>query len=186
MTAQGKKNLLEAIANGKGFAGSHCASDTFHSPGNRLTASGEIDPYIKMIGGEFIRHGSQQSATMSVASSTFPGLEKAGEKFDLHEEWYSLKNFAPDMHVILVQETKGMKDDDYDRPPFPATWARRHEKGKVFYTSMGHREDVWTNPIFESILMGGLKWILGEVQAETPANLQKAAPESSVLPKFGK
>ncbi len=57
----------------------------------------------------------------------------------------------------LVQETNGMKDADYDRPPYPATWARKHGEGRVFYTSMGHREDVWTNPIFESILIGGLK-----------------------------
>ena len=31
MSAEGKKALLEAIAGGKGFVGSHCASDTFHS-----------------------------------------------------------------------------------------------------------------------------------------------------------
>jgi uncharacterized protein len=186
MSAQGKKNFLEAIAAGKGFAGSHCASDTFHSPGNRMKSSEQLDPYIKMIGGEFIRHGSQQNATMTVTDPKFPGLDKAGDKFDLHEEWYSLKNFAPDMHVILVQETKGMKDTDYDRPPYPATWARRHDKGRVFYTSMGHREDVWANPIFESVLIGGLKWILGEVEADIPANIDKVTPQASVLPNFGK
>ena len=184
MSEQGKKNLLESIRAGKGFAGSHCASDTFHSPGNRTKASTEIDPYIQMIGGEFIRHGQQQSATMTVTDKKFPGLEKAGEKFDLHEEWYSLKNFAPDMHVILVQETKGMKNADYDRPPYPATWARKHGEGRVFYTSMGHREDVWTNPVFESILIGGLKWTLREVDAEVPTNIQEVTPDASVLPKL--
>lgn len=184
MTAQGKKNFLEAIAAGKGFAGSHCASDTFHSPGDRTKASAEIDPYIQMIGGEFIRHGRQQNATMRVTSKGFPGLDKAGEEFTLHEEWYSLKNFNPDMHVILVQETKGMQDKDYDRPPYPATWARMHGKGRVFYTSMGHREDVWANPLFESIFIGGLRWVLKEVEAEIPGNLAQVAPEASVLPKL--
>ncbi len=184
MSAQGKKNFLDAIHAGKGFAGSHCASDTFHSPGDRTKASAEIDPYIQMIGGEFIRHGRQQNATMTVTDPKFPGVDKAGNKFDLHEEWYSLKNFAPDMHVILVQETNGMKDADYDRPPYPATWARKHGEGRVFYTSMGHREDVWTNPIFESILIGGLKWILREVDAEVPTNIKDVTPEASVLPKL--
>src|SRR5690242_8921501 len=33
MPAEGKQALLKAIADGKGFVGSHCASDTFHSPG---------------------------------------------------------------------------------------------------------------------------------------------------------
>lgn len=184
ISKQGKENLLNAIKAGKGFAGSHCASDTFHSPGDRTKASAEIDPYIQMIGGEFIRHGQQQSARMSVASKAFPGLKDAGEGFDLNEEWYSLKNFAPDMHVILVQETKGMKDKDYERPPYPATWARKHGNGRVFYTSMGHREDVWTNPVFESILIGGLNWITGRVEAEVPANIAQVTPEASTLPKL--
>ena len=184
MSEQGKKNFLEAIAKGKGFVGSHCASDTFHSPGDRVKSSAELDPYIAMIGGEFIRHGRQQNATMRVTSKNFPGLDKAGDKFDLHEEWYSLKNFAPDMHVILVQETKGMEDADYDRPPYPATWARKHGQGRVFYTSMGHREDVWTNPIFESVLVGGIRWALREVDAEIPGNIQTETPEASILPKL--
>ncbi len=75
-----------------------------------------------------------------------------------------------------------MKDADYDRPPYPATWARKHGQGRVFYTSMGHREDVWVHPIFESILVGGLKWILGMVEAEVPTNISEVTPEASKLP----
>ncbi len=108
MSAQGKKNFLDAIHAGKG-RWKPLRLDTFHSPGDRTKASAEIDPYIQMIGGEFIRHGRQQNATMTVTDPKFPGVDKAGAKFDLHEEWYSLKNFALDMHVILVQETKGMQ-----------------------------------------------------------------------------
>lgn len=184
ISLQGKQNLLDAVRAGKGFGGAHCASDTYHSPGDRTKGSTEVDPYIQMIGGEFIRHGRQQEATMRVVDSKFPGAQAAGESFRLHEEWYSLKNFAPDLHVILVQETKGMEDADYQRPPYPATWARKHGDGRVFYTSMGHREDVWVHPIFESILIGGLKWILGLVEAEVPANIAEVTPQASTLPKL--
>ena len=48
--------------------------------------------------------------------------------------------------MILVQGTEGMKGHMYERPNFPITWARAFGKGRVFYTSMGHREDVWENP----------------------------------------
>ena len=58
----------------------------------------------------------------------------------LDEEWYTEKNFSPDIHVLLVQDTTGMKGTDYARPPFPSTWARLHGTGRVFYTTMGHRE----------------------------------------------
>ncbi len=187
VTESGKKKLLAAVAAGKGFVGSHCASDTFHSAehkaGKAFANQSELDPYIAMVGGEFIRHGRQQVAKMRVVDSKFPGAEKAGGAFELNEEWYSLKNFAPDMHVILAQETMGMKDADYDRPPYPATWARMHQQGRVFYTSMGHREDVWTNPVFQALVIGALKWTTRQVDADVTPNLKDATPQAAVLPK---
>jgi type 1 glutamine amidotransferase len=188
MPAEGKKALLAAIAGGKGFAGSHCASDTFHE-GERFRAQsrGQIDPYIAMLGGEFIKHGDQQKAGMRVVDNHFPGTANLKD-FELHEEWYTLKNFSPDLHVILVQETEGMKKTGknnwvYDRPSYPATWAHKHEKGRVFYTSMGHREDVWQNPLFQELLLGALAWTFGNVDADVTPNLAKAAPKAGELPE---
>jgi len=184
MSRAGKKALLDAVAGGKGFVGCHCASDTFHSKGAQWQNQerDEVDPYIAMVGGEFIRHGQQQKAWMRVIDAEFPGI-KGQKDFEINEEWYSLKNFAPDLHVILVQDTEGMKNFDYERPKYPATWARRHEKGRVFYTSMGHREDVWESEIMQTLLTGALAWTLGRVEAEATPNLQTAAPKASELPK---
>jgi type 1 glutamine amidotransferase len=183
MTPDGKKALLAAVASGKGFVGCHCASDTFHSAGqrNQNQERDKLDPYIAMLGGEFIKHGRQQKAGQRVADSKFPGM-KGVKDFELLEEWYALKNFAPDLHVILVQETKGMVDAEYQRPRFPATWARMHHKGPVFYTSMGHRDDVWKNATFQQILLGGISWSLGLVKADVPANLKEACPHAAALP----
>ena len=74
MTLEGKVALLEAIRSGKGFLGTHSATDTFHSLGPEFETQPieKRDPYIQMIGGEFIRHGPQQEATMRVAHRTFP------------------------------------------------------------------------------------------------------------------
>src|SRR5439155_26232692 len=116
-------------------------------------------------------HGDQQDATMKVVDRTFPGL--AGQRdFKLKEEWYSLKNFAPDLHVILAQDNSGMRNWQYQRADFPATWARIHGKGRVFYTSMGHREDVWPNPIFQSLLLGAFTWATGQAEADLTPNIQ--------------
>jgi type 1 glutamine amidotransferase len=76
-----------------------------------------------------------------------------------------------------------MRGGMYQRPNYPATWARKHHKGRVFFTSMGHREDVWENRIFQDLLMGGLAWALGNVDAEIPPNLEKETPEANQLPK---
>jgi type 1 glutamine amidotransferase len=186
---EGKQLFLDLIEQGKGFMGFHCASDTFHSknrgklPDQLLrdkTHEDQRDPYIKVIGGEFAGHGSQQKATMRVASHDFPGLEDLKD-FDLQEEWYNLYNLSDDLHVILVQDTSTMKttggDAQYKRPNYPATWARVHGKGRVFYTSMGHREDVWTNPIFQKVTLSALAWITGKTQFEPKPNIKTATPE---------
>jgi len=181
MSVQGKQRLLDAVADGKGFVGSHCASDTFHSAGKRTENQAHPDPYIAMLGGEFIIHGAQQSTQQRLVGPGFPGTEKLGDGFQMRDEWYALKNFPHDLHVILVQETKGMKGPMYQRPPYPATWARRNEKGRVFYTSMGHREDVWTNPTFQQILLGGLAWTMGNVEADVTPNVDRVTPHAWVL-----
>lgn len=174
MTKAGLEKLLAAVKGGKGFVGFHAATDSFHSQGEKLT------PYIQMIGGEFLTHGSQQKATMKITSPEFPGV-KGLEDFALLEEWYASKNFAPDLHVILVQETAGMKDPCYQRPPFPATWARMHGQGRVFYTSMGHREDIWTNPTFQQIVVGGFAWVLKEAEFDPKPNIKDVTPKADQL-----
>lgn len=191
MSPEGKQALFDYVASGKGFIGTHSASDTFHTdneskkgPDRYKNHGAAADPYVKFIGGEFIKHGAQQSATMRVVDAKFPGMAKHAAGFDLHEEWYSLKDFRPDLHVLLVQETESMKGIEYERPAYPATWARMHEKGRVFYTSMGHREDVWTNPIFQDILIGGIAWALGDVAADVTPNLNAVAPKALVNPPF--
>ncbi len=197
MTPAGKQAFLDAIKNGKGFIGTHSATDTFHTgEGNGVTPNeaptryknyGEdADSYIKMIGAEFIRHGSQQKAHMRCVDKAFPGMSAVPADFALLEEWYSLKDFATNLHVLLVQETGDMKKDGadhvYDRPPYPATWARMHGQGRVFYTSMGHRDDVWANPAFQSVLMGGLGWAVRDVDVDVTPNIKEVASGCWDLP----
>jgi hypothetical protein len=39
-----------------------------------------------------------------------------------------------------------------------AELGRKHGKGRVFHTSMGHRDDVWANAAFQPVLRGGIAW----------------------------
>ncbi len=181
MTIKGKKKLLRTIARGKGFVGLHAATDSFHSKGPRDQNQTEVDPYIAMLGGEFIVHGAQQEAIIRAASPNFPGVKQFGRWQKLKEEWYTLKNFAKDLHVILIEDNEGMKGDCYQRPPFPATWARMHRKGRVFYTSFGHRDDIWTNPDVQGIIAGGLAWAIGNVKVDVTPNINKVTPGASQL-----
>lgn len=191
MTLAGKQALIDFVRGGKGFVGTHAASDTFHTdnesqkgPERFANHCEKADPYVRFLGAEFIIHGAQQVATNRVIDPAFPGFAKVGAAFAFHEEWYSLKDFRDDIHVLTVMETAGMKGEMYKRPPYPNTWARAEGKGRVWYTAMGHREDVWTNPIFRQILVGGIQFALGEAKGDLTPNLKSAAPEALTNPFY--
>lgn len=191
MTPEGKQALFDYVRGGRGFVGTHSASDTFHTanedrkgPDRYVNHGAEADAYVRFLGGEFIKHGAQQPAKSTVIDPAFPGFEKVPREFSLHEEWYSLKDFSPDIHVLTMMDAPSMTGVEYQRPPFPNTWARQEGKGRVWYTSMGHREDIWTNDLFQNIRVGGVKWALGEVAAAVPPNLASAAPGALTNPPY--
>ena len=185
MSAEGKAALLEAVQQGKGFVALHNGSDTFHSPGSRWLDQKpeEVDPYIAMLGGEFISHGEQQVARARIVDPKFPGFNDIGPVLEIKEEWYSLKNQATDLHALLVLESEAMTGPMYARPAYPIAWVRKHGKGRVFYSALGHREDVWTLPAFQKMLIGGLSYVLRQANgAETP-NAAKVAAGYKTLPQ---
>jgi type 1 glutamine amidotransferase len=181
ISPDGLKAFFDAIESGKGFVGMHCASDTFGSH----RKMGIEDPYVKMIGGQFAGHGAQQVATIEVADPSFPGASGFGtESFQINDEWYTQKDWGDDLHVILVQKTEGMTGPLYQRPSFPETWARMQGKGRVFYTSMGHREDVWENPKYQGLLLGALGWATGRIEYDATPNVKKVTPHYKDSPKI--
>ncbi len=177
MTAEGKEALLKAIEDGKGFIGLHSAVSTFRSPEPKKEDTHTVlDPYIAMLGGEFGTDEAQQSSKIKMVDDKFPGLQKQKD-FETVDEWIVLKNFSPDIHVIGVQDPKGMSGAVYNTPNYPETWARNHGKGRVFYTSMGHREDLWKRPLFQKFVLAALAWTTGRTNAEIPANIKQVCPE---------
>src|SRR6185437_7527408 len=70
MSPEGEKAFYDAIRGGKGFIGMHCATDTFGHHRHR----GADDPFIQMIGGEFVSHGPQQEVEIDIVDAKFPGV----------------------------------------------------------------------------------------------------------------
>ncbi len=194
MSPAGKQALLDWVRAGGGFMALHAASDTFHTGENvdgnppaadraaRYRFHGDAsDPYVKLLGGEFINHGAQQVATVSVIDPAFPGFEAVGPALQLQEEWYTLKEFSPRLHVLLVMRTAGMRGADYQRPDYPLAWAMPYGKGRVWFNAMGHRQDVWDATFYQAMLVGAFNWTGGRVSADVTPNLAEVAPEAHRL-----
>jgi type 1 glutamine amidotransferase len=193
VSAAGLQAIFDAVAEGKGLMALHSSADAFHTgeaprgdffvpPSRYVNHGAAAHPWIKLLGGEFISHGKQQQAALRLASPAFPGLEGIAPSTAFVEEWYALKEFSPDLHVLFVQETAGMDGAEYQRPPFPSSWARKQGRGRVVYSALGHREDVWTAPFFQQLLLAGLNWTSGRVEADVTPNLTQVAPGHADLP----
>jgi type 1 glutamine amidotransferase len=180
ITDDGLKAFIDRIHSGKaGFVGVHSATDTLGDH----RGLGDKDPYTQMIGGQFHGHGAQQEVELIVTDPHFPGTTGLKDRFKITDEWYSQKYQPSDLHVIIAHNTGTMKGGDYARPNYPQTWAKAFGNGRVYYNSMGHREDVWDNPIYQGLVLGGLTWATGQADIDTSPNVQKFTPDFQTLQK---
>ncbi|MGQ0637335.1 MAG: ThuA domain-containing protein [Planctomycetaceae bacterium] len=157
------------VAGGRAVIGMHAAADTLHR-----------DPrYAEMLGGEFSGHGAQVEVNILNADRAHPATVGLGPSVNLFEEVYLFKNYdRSKVHDVLVID----EHPNTEQPGhFPVSWVKAYGKGRVFYTSLGHREDIWSptwkdefgnreNPpevaeAYQRHLLGGIRWALGLAEA---------------------
>lgn len=158
------QGLLDWIKAGHAFIGIHAASDTFHKwPG-----------FIEMLGGEFARHGPQVGVECLNEDPQHPANAQLGKTWTIsQEEIYQFKNYdAAKVHDLLILD----KHPENNSPGhFPVSWCKPFGDGKVFYTSLGHREDIIDadpnlkdrknsaeiSKAYQAHILGGINWALG-------------------------
>jgi type 1 glutamine amidotransferase len=159
-----KQGFLDWIKAGHGFIGIHAASDTFHG----------YPEFIEMLGGEFMRHGPQVGVECINKDPEHPANAKLGPTWKIaQEEIYEFKNYDPArVHDLLVLDKHPQTREPGEHP---VSWARAYGAGRVFYTSLGHREDVIdpdptlkdrkngpeTSQNFQAHVLGGIEWATG-------------------------
>ncbi|MGA1237397.1 MAG: ThuA domain-containing protein [Limisphaerales bacterium] len=156
-----KAAFLNAVTvQGKAFIGMHSASDTYHGPNDT------VDPYIAMLGGEFLGHGAQVGVECLVMDRQHPATKHLGESYCIQqEEIYLLKNYDRNkVRDLLILDKHPNKKSE--KGHFPVSWCKKVGAGNVFYTTLGHREDVWENPLYRGHILGGIKWALGLEKGE--------------------
>ncbi len=144
-----KADLLQFIRSGKGFAGSHSATDTFY----------RWPDYGNLIGGYFDGHPWHKKITVLVEDTKHPATKHLGDSFVITDEIYQFR--APydrsKLHVLMrmdMKDEKGGKRKDNDNA---LAWTHRYGNGRVFYTALGHRDEVWKDERFQKHIVGGLR-----------------------------
>jgi type 1 glutamine amidotransferase len=145
--------LLRWIGEGHGFAGMHSASDTYH----------EAPAYLDMLGNEFLTHGDQTTVEALVENPSHPASSPLGQRFRVFDEIYKFTRPNRGSVTMLLSLDRHPADGlpEAGQPgDLPLAWAKNYGQGRVFYTALGHREDVWQNPLYQQHILGGIRWVL--------------------------
>jgi type 1 glutamine amidotransferase len=143
--------VLSWIATGKGFVGIHSASDTYH----------DRPSYLTMLGGEFVTHGAIVEAEIRVDEPTHPSVSQWAPTFRIADEFYRFQSLDPNRRTLL---SLARDPDDGAPPPAgvaqPLAWFRNHSSGRVFYTALGHRPELWQDTRYRRHVLEGIRWTL--------------------------
>ena len=198
-----KADLLSYVRSGKGFSGSHCATDTFYKWAD----------YGNLIGAYFDGHPWHTKVKVLVEDQSNPATKDLGASFEITDELYQfrtpydrsslrvlmridpswakerrleelaqIEKAKADLPAKIKQLTDSGKKEEAEkikkqvegRKPgvhrqdddHALAWVRDYGKGRVFYTALGHREEVWANPLFLKHVRGGLRYALGLDKAD--------------------
>ncbi|MEE2905886.1 MAG: ThuA domain-containing protein [Gemmatimonadota bacterium] len=176
-----KRALVDFVEDGGGFVGVHNASLTLYNyPG-----------FGEMLGAYFRRTVSRDHIiVLAVEDSEHPATRMLGESWPIMDEFYQFGTSAwhedqPQenvdilfgnriplgfsrnrVRVLLSIDTEatdisGLEEIELGGD-YPQSWVQEFGEGRSFYTSLGHRDDIWSNnPVFRAHLLGGIRWALG-------------------------
>jgi type 1 glutamine amidotransferase len=164
MTDEQKAALLAFVHDdGKGVVGGHSAIDTWY----------KWPAYGDMMGAYFDNHPwGQFDAPIIIEDRHFPGMDLFAPSFVMKDEIYQPSEiFSREKVRVLARldETKldlnhkGVKRTDKD---FAVAWVKNYGKGRVFYSTFGHREEVWDRPDVQNMYREAIKWALGLVPGD--------------------
>ncbi|MCZ6632752.1 MAG: ThuA domain-containing protein [bacterium] len=146
-----KQGILDFVRGGKGFLGIHNATDTCY----------DWPEYGEMLGGYFNGHPWHQEVSVIVEDGDHPATRMLGERFQVTEEVYTFKSWDREKTRVLmrldndsVDVLKGNREDN----DYAMGWCHEYGEGRVMYTALGHRDELWHQGWFHEHIVGCIKW----------------------------
>lgn len=142
-----QKVIEDYIKAGGGFLGIHSATDT------------ETDWlwYTKMVGAIFVSHPEQQQAIINIVDKTHPATSFLPEKWSRTDEWYNYKNISENIHILAYLDENSYKGGE-NGEKHPIIWWQEIEKGRSFYTGIGHGDESYKEPLVIQHIMEAIMW----------------------------
>jgi uncharacterized protein len=144
--------LAGAVESGVGLGGYH---------GGMADAFRSSTEYQFVVGGQWVAHpGNIIDYRIDVKQPDDP-IMKGVASFAYRSEQYYM-HVDPSNDVLATTTFNGAHSPWIDGVVMPVVWKRRHGKGRVFYSSLGHVASEFEVPEMKTILRRGLLWAARE------------------------
>ncbi len=189
-----KKALLDFVKSGKGLAGIHAATDSYHgrgggapaAPGAAAAAAAPAQPqgtwpeFNAMIGGFFKFHWTYPTLiSVKIDDPKSPltqmfsprGYEVVDETYTFAQDSFTRKR----VHVLTSINYDKMSQNDKDKEPaatkrtdgdYALSYIQHVGNGRVFYEAHGHDEKVYFMRPFLAHMLAGIQYALGDLKAD--------------------
>jgi uncharacterized protein (TIGR03437 family) len=149
-----KRALIEFVRAGGGFAGVHSATDTLYG----------WSEYGELIGGYFDGHPWVQEIRLDVEDPAHPAVQHLAPGFTIIDEIYQFRNLSRErVRPLMTLDTSSVDlsaaGTHQGTSDFPLAWTRIEGSGRVFYSALGHFEETWRDPRFQTLILEGLRWV---------------------------
>ena len=173
--------LIRYVREGGGVAGLH--GTTF--------ASQDVPEFGELMGAQEGPHQyNGEPGTLKIDDPGSPLTKHFGGRgFSMIDEFYHFPMSGPytreKLHVLLsvdaaktdLSKWRYLRTDD----DFGMVWIKSVGKGRVFNSVLGHRPDFYMMPDLVKVILGGIQFVLGDLDADTTpsARLSGARPNAS-------
>ena len=158
-------NVAKAVVNGAGLAGFH---------GGMCDAFRQSIDWQFMTGGQWVNHpGGVIDYTVNITKKDDPIMKGISDFAYTSEQYYM--HVDPSNVVLATTTYKGDQIWSLEQSPgspgkvefladwiqdveMPVVWKRKCGKGKVFYSSLGHKAHEFEVPEMQAILTRGMLW----------------------------
>jgi type 1 glutamine amidotransferase len=162
------KALSDFIKDGKGIVGIHAATDNFY----------EWPEGQRMMGGKFTGHPWVAGGTWAIKidEPNHPLTAAFGGKgFKIKDEIYRTDAplYSRDKQLVLMsldmsdeatKNAEGVRPGDEDTG---ISWVKTYGKGRLFYCSLGHNNNIYWNPAVLQHYLDGIQFALGDLVCRT-------------------
>jgi type 1 glutamine amidotransferase len=143
-TIEQQNALVAFVSGGKGFIGTHSATDTLYG----------WPEYGRLVGAYFNDHPWTQQGRVLVEDTSHPAAG-VRDAFTLEEEFYTFRENPRGRVQVLLRLDPASVGASGD---FPLVWSQSFGSGRAYYNALGHFPATWRDSRFQAQLIAAIRW----------------------------